>query len=167
MAIEWDLKTYQAMRKEIDDMLQEIDDIAAPSAVDVRSSIYSIPHKVTFEPRQLGDQPQYIPSHPTRNESDPTASKAEQIRKYRESRLSGTEYRETVRRVNAIERVMERLERSSIKDLNQLAILIKRWYFNQDPISVIERDLNIARRTRYRWRDLVIRRIAKELGFIV
>jgi hypothetical protein len=64
-------------------MLQEIDDIAAPSAVDVRSSIYSIPHKVTFEPRQLGDQPQYISSHPTRNDSDPTTSKAEKIKRYR------------------------------------------------------------------------------------
>jgi hypothetical protein len=167
MAIEWDLKTYQAMRKEIDDMLQEIDDIAAPSAVDVRSSIYSIPHKVTFEPRQLGDQPQYIPSHPTRNESDPTASKAEQIRKYRESRLSGTEYRETVRRVNAIERVMERLERSSLKNLNQLADLVKRWYFEQEDISILMEEFCISKTTLYRWRDTVINKIAKEIGFIV
>jgi hypothetical protein len=167
-AIEWDLKTYKAMKKEIDDILQEIDDMAAPTATDVRSSIYSIPHKSTFKPRQLGDQPEYIASHPTRNEGDPTASKAEEIRRYRELKLSGTEYREMVRRINAIERVMERLERSKVPDDILKAKLIRMKYFDQDDTDKgIRAKLDISERTFYRWQIFVIKRVAKELGFVI
>ncbi len=166
-AIEWDLKTYPAMKREIEEVLQTMDDIAAPSAVDVRSSVYSIPHKSSFKPRQLGDQPEYIVSHPVRHDSDPTANKAEQLRQYRETVLHGTEYRETVRRVNAIEWTMERLEKSKSIMFNQQALLVKRAYFDQEDVKEVVKELNISLRTFYYWRDSVINKIAKELGFII
>jgi hypothetical protein len=100
--------------------------MAAASAVDIQGNIYAVAHKPEFKPRQAGKLPEYIHSHPTRGESDPTASQAEAIRRrYRETMLAATEYKEMVRRVNAIERVMERLERSRVQEDNLRARLIR------------------------------------------
>jgi hypothetical protein len=163
-AIEWELKTYKAMRQEIDEVMHEIDEMAASSARDIRESIYTKSKEMTFPG---GFNTSVIIGKPVRNANDPTADKAEQIRRYRELRLGGTEYREMVRRINAIERVMERLERSGLRDFNQLAVLIKRRYFDQEDMHILMGEFNISRKTFYRKRDLIITKIAKELGFVI
>jgi RinA family phage transcriptional activator len=166
--IEWDLRTYEVMKAEIAAMAKEIDEMAALSAVDIQGNIYAIPHKSDFKPRQEGDQPEYITSHAIRAESDPTASKAEAIRRYRATMLASTEYREMVRRVNAIERVMERLENSTIADHRLRAKLIRGYYFEQEKSLVeLANELNICEKTARNWRDRTIDEIAKNLGFIV
>lgn len=168
-AIEWDLRTYEAMKKEIEEQLQEIEEMSAAAATDIRENIYLRPRDRQFKPRQIGDTPTYIGGKTSRsNLSDPTADKAEQLRRYRAKVLSNTEFKEAVRRVNAIERVLERLDRSSILDHPRRGELIREKYFRQEKTDQqIMDDLKISRTTFYSWIQKTIYEIAKELGFII
>lgn len=167
--IEWDLKTYEAVKKEIEEQLQEIEEMTAPSAVGIQENIYLCPPDPNFIPRQEGDMPEYIRGKTSKSVlSDPTVEKAEQLRRYRTLVLSNTEFKEAVRRINAIERVLERLDRSSILDNRQRAELIRRKYFRQEESDQqIMEDLKLSDSTYYRWVKRTIYEIAKELGFII
>lgn len=72
-----------------------------------------------------------------------------------------------IRRINAIERVLERLERSNVADNRNRAKLIREKYFEQEKTDErIAQELSISRATFFRWQAKTIREIAKELGFI-
>ncbi len=167
--IEWDLKTYPAMKAEIEAEIREIEDMASPEATILRDNIYLTPRNQKAKPRQEGDEPSYMHAKSSKvSFSDPTVEKAEQLRKYRMQILSGTEYKEMVRRINAIERVLERLEESSISDCRMRAELIKSKYFKQEETDQqIQGRLNICVKTYYNWITKTIYEIAKELGFVI
>lgn len=160
----WDLKTYKAMKADIDAIEKDIDEEAAPSATDIRDNIYTESKQMEFKG---GFNTKVVIGkeiHPT---GDPTISKAEAVRRYRESMYAGTEYREMIRRINAIERVLERFEKSQIQDDKLKARLIREKFFEQEKSdSTLAQELNIDVRTLYRWQGRIVREIAKQLGFI-
>lgn len=163
--IEWDLWTYKAMKEDIEEMEKEIDEIAASSATDIRENIYSNSKNMDFNG---GFNTSVVIGTSTRNTSDPTLSKVEKINRYKESMFASGEYKEVIRRIKAIERVMDRLKRSSIPNDKLKARLVEMKYFDQDkPDSMIIDELHIGRRTLFRWRDSVIEEIAKNLGFVI
>jgi AraC-like DNA-binding protein len=162
-AIEWDLKTYEAMQTELRDLQADIDELAAPPATDIRGNIYAIPHS---RPDTLF--PEYLKSHPARPLSDPTPDRAELISEYRARMLCATEYRETVRRLNAIDRLLIRLERSQKPDDRLKLQLLKAKYFDQDKSDQqIADDLHISERTFRNWKNCLLLEIAKQLGMVV
>ena len=167
--IEWDLKTYKAMKMEIEAEIVAIEEMVAPSATDIRENIFIVPRSHRPKARQEGDLPTYIHGKTTRvNYSDPTANKAEQIRRYRSQLLSGTEFKEMVRRVNAIERVLERLDSSPTVERRLRAELVKSKYFEQEETDdQIMARLNVSKTTYYTWIQKTIYEIAKELGIII
>lgn len=139
--IEWELKTYPATVKQINDLMAEIEEIAHPAAVGFGS---------------IGRG---------NGVGDPTPQKAERIWNERERLLSGTQYCEVVRRINAIERVLDRFER---RDLTaKLADLVRVRFFKGGSKFEVMQELHISERTYYRHLDLVIGAIAQELGFVI
>jgi predicted transposase YdaD len=160
----WDLKTYKAMKADIEAIERDIDEEAAPSATDIRESIYT--QRKQFEP-EGGFNTEVVLGKTIHPVGNPTVSKAEAIRRYRESMYAGTEYREMVRRINAIERVLERLEKSQIPDDKLKVRLIKEKFFDQEKSdSQLAKEFNIDVRTLYRWQGKIVREIGKQLGFI-
>lgn len=82
LAIIWELKTYKAMKADIEAIEREVDEEAAPSATDIRESIYLESKQINH---QGGFNTSIVIGHPSRSTGDPTISKAEAIRRYRES----------------------------------------------------------------------------------
>jgi hypothetical protein len=163
--IEWDLFTYESVKKDIERVIEEIEEMAAASATDIRENIYSQSKQVQFDG---GFNTSIVIGKPPHGPGDPTADKAEVIRKYRQAVLSNTEYRESVRRINAIEEVLEILDKSAITDNNLRAKLIREYYFKQDKaLSVIANELHICEKTAQRWKYKTIYEIAKRLGFVI
>jgi hypothetical protein len=163
--IEWDLFTYESVKKNIEKVMEEIEDMAAPSATDIRENIYTQSKQVQFNG---GFNTSIIIGKPIHGSGDPTADKAETIRKYRQIMLGNTEYKESVRRINAIEEVLEILDKSAIQDNNLRATLIREYYFKQNKtLGAIADELHICERTARRWRNKTIYEIAKRLGFVI
>jgi hypothetical protein len=167
-AIEWDLRTYEAMQTELRELQADIDELAAPPATDIRGNIYAIarPANISSQPDNIF--PEYLKSHPTRSTNDPTPDRAELISEYRARVLCATEYRETVRRLNAIDRVLIRLERSQKPDDRLKLQLLKAKYFDQAKSDQqIADDLHISERTFRNWKNGLLLEIAKQLGMVV
>jgi hypothetical protein len=162
-AIEWDLRTYEAMKTELRELQEDIDELAAPPAADIRGNIYAIPRS---RPDELF--PEYLRSHPARPLSDPTPDRAELISEYRARILCATEYRETVRRLNAINRLVTRLEHSQKPDDRLKLQLLKAKYFDQDKSDQqIANSLHISERTFRNWKNGLLLEIAKQLGMVI
>jgi Trp operon repressor len=169
LVIVWDLMTYYSTKAELAaslaDALEEISGIASPPATDIRENIYLQP-KIPFKPRQKGDRPEYIKGHPERPTSDPTPARAEQLRRYKEAFFTAAEYRNTMRRINAIETVMAKYQ--TREDFKAVYQVVKMKYFDQSHSDQeIAKELNISVRTLYRYQDRAIKDIAKILGFVV
>jgi phage transcriptional activator, RinA family len=164
--IEWDLFTYESVKKNIERVMEEIGDMAAPSATDIRENIYTQSKQVQFNG---GFNTSMVIGRPVHGSGDPTSDKAESIRKYRQVMLgSNIEYKESVRRINAIEEVLGILDKSAIQDNKLRAQLIREYYFKQEKtLGAIADDLHICERTARRWRNKTIYEIAKRLGFII
>jgi hypothetical protein len=163
--IEWDLKTYKVVKADIEETEKEIDEMASPSATDIRENIYTKSKEITFGG---GFNTSVVIGTPTRDVGDPTVSKAEAISRYQKSMFASGEYKEVIRRIKAIERVMDRLKRSSIPNENLKVRLIEMKYFEQDKSDkMIADELHIGHGTYWRWRDSVLEEIAKNLGFII
>lgn len=164
-AIEWDLRTYEAVRADLRDLQNEIDEMAAPPAVDIRGSIYAIRHSPEYSD---GRPVECIRSRPTRTGNDPTAARAELISEYREQIYCATEYRETIRRIRAINQVLDRLERSQRPDDRLKLHLIKAKYFEQVKTdTAIAEELGISERTFRNWKNGILLEIAKHLGYVI
>jgi hypothetical protein len=165
LAIIWDLKTYTAMKADIEAIENDIDEEAAPTATDIKENIYTQSKEIRFKG---GFNTSVVIGNPTHQSGDPTISKTEAVRRYRESIYAGTEYREMIRRINAIERVLERFDKSKIQDDNIKAKLVRLKFFEQEKSdSEIANILKMDVRTLYRYQNRIIREIAKTLGFII
>lgn len=92
----------------------------------------------------------------------------EDERKYLRNILAGTQFSEMLRRVEAIEFVLTRLDNSEIGSEQKKSQLIRERYFenklNPDGLAL---KFNISRRTVFYWCNDVIQEIANRLGFIV
>lgn len=74
---------------------------------------------------------------------------------------------EMIRRVEAIDDVLQRLENSTVEADRLKALLIRKRYFEKRwTTEGLIRELSISRATLYRWCQEVIREIAVKLGFI-
>ncbi len=163
--IEWDLFTYESVKKDIERVIQEIEEIAAPTATDIRKNIYTESKEMKYVG---GFNTGVVIGKTFHSAGDPTANKAEQVRRYRQILLSNTEYRESVRRINAIEEVLGNLDKSTISDNNLRAQLIREYYFKQDKtLGAIATELHICEKTAQRWKHKTIYEIAKRLGFVI
>ncbi|HBF39787.1 MAG TPA: hypothetical protein DDW50_21045 [Firmicutes bacterium] len=163
--IEWDLFTYESVKKDIERAIREIEEIAAPTATDIRENIYLESKEMRFIG---GFNTGVVIGKPIHSSGDPTADKAEQVRRYRQTLLSNTEHRESVRRINAIEEVMEILDKSTVPDNNSRARLIREYYFKQSKtLEAIAIDLHICERTARNWKYKTIFEVAKRLGFVI
>ena len=162
--IKWDLLTYTVTKADLDLFQKEIDEEAAPSATDIRKSVYLKSKDMSFGG---GFNTSVVIGSETRNTSDPTASKAAAIEAYRNTMYAATEYREMIRRLKAIETVLNRLDKSPIPDDNLRARMIRVKYFEQEKTDEqISLEFNISRATLFRWQSGVVYEIGKELGFI-
>jgi hypothetical protein len=162
--IKWDLLTYKVMKVDLESFQKEIDEEAAPSATDIRESVYSKSKEMTFNG---GFNTSMVIGTETRNASDPTASKAAAIEAYRKTMYAATEYREMIRRIKAIETVLGRLDKSPVPDDKSKAALIRVKFFEQEKTDEqISLEFNVSRSTLFRWQSGVIYEIGKELGFI-
>lgn len=174
--IEQDLYTYKLMKKQIQEILEEIDDMAAPSTTG-NYNYYTSATKSSRSPESLSDcsldccqdySPEYIHGRKQFRFSDPTAKKAEQIMEYKRNILSGLELREMIRHVEAIEYVLERLAGSTRPDAKIRLALIEEKYFKCELTDEgIVQKLNISLRTFYYWKKGIVMEIGARLGFIV
>jgi hypothetical protein len=168
--VEQDLLTYDQMVEDIRQAEKEVDEIASVSAV-TNDGIYMVepsnPPKLAI--RQEGDKPTYMQSHTDKTSiSDPTANRAEAIQEYKQRVLGGIEFKETCRRVRAIDSVLYRLDSSQIPNEPSKAKVIRDWYFvRQLEPAGIALKYSISEATAYRWRNEVVQEIGRRLGFPV
>jgi hypothetical protein len=166
--IEQDLYTYKLMKKQIQAILKEIDEMAAPQAVGNYGLYISTSQHEKSGERPEEHQPQTIGSRKQFRFSDPTAEKAEQIMEYKRNVLSGLEIREMIRHVEAIDYVLDKLAGSSRPDAKVRLALIEEKYFKCELTDEgIVQKLNISLRTFYYWKKEIVGEIGARLGFIV
>jgi hypothetical protein len=170
--IEQDLYTYKLMKKQIQEIIEEIDDMAAPSTTGNYNFYTSTAKKSKSvegsEECSPNYSPDYIHGRKQFHFSDPTAKKAEQIMDYKRNILSGLELREMIRHVEAIEYVLERLAGSAQPEAKIRLALIEEKYFKCELTDEgIVQKLNISLRTFYYWKKGIVTEIGARLGFIV
>lgn len=166
--IEQDLYTYKLMKKQIQSILEEIDDMAAPQAI-CNYNMYTVASQNPKCGETSEDyQPQTIRGRKQFHFSDPTAEKAERIMEYKQNVLSGLELREMIRHVEAIEYVLNKLADSPRPEAKLRLALIEEKYFkcNLTDEGIVQK-LNISLRTFYYWKKEIVGEIGARLGFIV
>jgi len=151
------------MKRQIELHEKEIDDMAAPSATDIRESVYIKSKNMSFKG---GFNTSVVVGNTVRNTNDPTADKAHEIMFFRNS----IGYKEMVRHVEAIDYVlnlyMERMTRSDREAHLKMKLVEEKYFKNLLTDAGIYTQLNISRRTFYRWKEDVLSQIAEQLGFI-
>lgn len=166
--IEQDLYTYKLMKKQIQAILEEIDDMAAPQAIGSYNFYISPTQNKNSQESPEGYESVYIHGHKQHRFSDPTPEKAERIMEYKRNLLSGLELREMIRHVEAIEYVLGKLAGSAQSEAKLRLALIEEKYFKCDLTDEgIVQKLNISLRTFYYWKKGVITEIGARLGFVV
>lgn len=166
--IEQDLYTYKLMKKQIQEILDEIDDMAAPSTTGNYNFYTSATQNSKSSDIREDYNQEYLHGHKQFRFSDPTAKKAEQIMEYKRNILSGLELREMIRHVEAIEYVMDKLAGSARPDAKIRLALIEEKYFKCELTDEgIIQKLNISLRTFYYWKKGIVAEIGARLGFIV
>lgn len=167
-AIEHELYTYEAVKREIERLQQEINDIASPPAYWPNVG-YVTKRVVGLDGKQYEERVYGVV--PTRSEgriSDPTPERAQTIWQYKERVLGSLAYREMARRVEAIEYMLSLLRSSQDPDAPAKLRLVEEKYFKRRLTDEgIAAELHISMSTFYRWRREVIGIVAERLGWIV
>jgi hypothetical protein len=159
--IEQELYTYEQSRREIERRIAEIDDIASP-----RSNWPPV-GKASSE---KGDVVAFVEGRSEGQTSDPTAERAQKVWNYRKGVLSSRAYLEMAKRVEAIEKVLDRWDEAAACGDTVAGLkltIVRRKYFKRLSDETIWEQLRIGRTTFYRYRRVVLEEIAQELGWVV
>ncbi|MGE5585734.1 MAG: hypothetical protein ACM309_09450 [Bacillota bacterium] len=167
-AIEHELYTYEAVKREMERLEREINDIASPPAYwpdvgFVRKQVVGLDGKPSEE-RVYG----FVPGRSEGRISDPTPEQAQAVWQYKERVLGSLAYREMARRVEAIEYMLSLLRSSQDPDAKAKLMLVEEKYFKRRLTDqAIADELAVSMSTFYRWRREVIEMIAERLGWVV
>lgn len=161
--IESDLRTYHAMKKQIEQYEKEINDMATPPATDIRENIFTKSKSISFGG---GFNTSVIIGNTVRNTNDPTMDKVCEVISFRNS----IGYKEMIRHVEAIDYVLKiYMERMAIGDREahgKMKLIEEKYFKHLLTDTGIYTQLNISRRTFYRWKEDVLSQIAEQLGYI-
>lgn len=156
--IEQDLYNYELMKRNIEKVIEEYK---------ATEDFEPAPSVSTNRPVDGGGRPVGKVSDPTLRETLKCMLLKERFNKIY-LMYSAIGFTEMVRRVEAIEYVLKRLESSSIGSDRLKAKLVKKRYFEKQLTPEgLAQVMHISRATVYRWCDDVIREIAAKLGFMV
>jgi hypothetical protein len=171
-ALEQDLYTYHAMKKQLQEIEEDIESIAYPQAAGGEVGYRVIGEKTN----KKGEKEElrvydFVVGHSEGQTSDPTAMKAQKLWDYHKFHMSSLAYREMLRRIDAIDYLLsifrQRAERGELEAKLKLR-LIEEKYFNRRLTDCgIWESLNISKRTFYYWQRGIIRILAEQLGLII
>lgn len=167
-AIEHELYTYEAVKREMERLEQEINDIASPpghwlSVGFITKNVVGLGGK-GFEERVYG----VVPVRSEGQVSDPTPERAQDVWQYKERVLGSLAFREMARRVEAIEYMLSLLRSSQDPDAPAKLRLVEEKYFKRRLTDqAIADELSVSMSTFYRWRREVIEIVAERLGWVV
>lgn len=155
--IEQDLYNYKLMKKYINEVIEEYKE----------TEEYTPSPSVSTNKPADGGRPEGYASDPTFQQAIKSMILQERFKNV-VSIYSALGFAELVRRVEAIDYVLDRLENSVIGSERTKAELIRKRYFERKLTPEgLAQTMHISRATVYRWCDDVIREIAAKLGFMV
>lgn len=167
-AIEHELYTYEAVKREMERLEQQINEMASPPGY--WPSVGVITKKVVGLDGKEAEEQIYglVPGRSEGRVSDPTPERAQEVWQYREKVLGSLAFREMARRVEAIEYMLSLLRSSQDPDAPAKLRLVEEKYFKRRLTDEgIWNELHISMKTFYRWRREVIEIIAERLGWVV
>lgn len=171
-ALEQDLYTYHAMKRQLKEIEEDIESIAYPQAAGGEVGYVIVGEEVdkkgNSQELRVYD---FINSHSPGQTSDPTALKAQRLWDYRQFHMSSLAYREMLRRIDAIEYLLtifrQRAKHGDDEARLKLS-LIEEKYFNRRLTDCgIWQSLNISKRTFYYWQRSIIKILADQLGLVI
>jgi hypothetical protein len=170
--IEQDLYTYYAMKKQLQEIEEDIEAIAYPQAAGGEVGYVILGRQINKKGQEEEIRAyDFVCSHSEGQTSDPTENRAQRLWEYRQNRMSSLAFSEMVRRIAAIDYMLNILRERTIRNdgESQLRLrLIEEKYFKRKLTDCgIWESLNVSRRTFYRWQYQTIKMVADQLGIII